>query len=172
MSSHTPCFRIPDPQIKEQILTALRGAFGLQEQTEHSLVQTYYDSFDWRLYLGGSVLRREQEGQERRLVWSDLQASHARETRRLEGDPPGFAADLPPGLMGETLAPLLQMRALLPQVEIKSRVLPLRVLDGEEKTVLKLALETHQSRGPGRAEYHPMEGRICLLPVRGLYVSK
>ena len=169
MSSHNPCFRIPDLPFEEQLLTALRGAFSLQEQPEHSLVQTYLDSFDWRLYLGGLLLRREQEGRERRLVLSDLQTAHIRESRRLEGNPPRFATDLAPGMMRDTVAPLLQMRALLPQVEIESRILPLRVLDREQKTVLRLMIESHQSREPGGGDFHALEGRICLLPVRGYH---
>ena len=167
MSSQPLCFRIPDSQPQEQILTALRGAFNLQEEEERTLAQTYYDSFDWRLYGGGSVLRCEREGRERRLVWSDPGELHSRETQRLAGDPPRFGQDLPPGVMREGLMPLLEMRALLPQVEVKSRLLPLRVTNRDDKTVLRLTLEWHRSREPGRAEYHDLDGRLCLRPVRG-----
>ncbi|MEW7976690.1 MAG: CHAD domain-containing protein [Candidatus Sedimenticola endophacoides] len=43
----------------------------------------------------------------------------------------------------------------------------LRVLDDEEKTVLRIVLEEGQARTPGSASWHPMGLSLRLMPVRG-----
>ncbi|MGA8718128.1 MAG: hypothetical protein WB557_08985, partial [Solirubrobacteraceae bacterium] len=54
---------------------------------------------------------------------------------------PVFARDLPLGPLRETLLPIIDVRALLPLVHLHSHERLLSVLDGERKTVVRLALE-------------------------------
>jgi len=160
-------FRLPDDPASKNLLAAVEARFRLKEEPESSLLQTYYDSFDWRLYLGGAVLRQETEGRERRIVWSALGDANPWETFRHKGAMLRFARDFSTERTGSDLTSLLEMRALLPQVDIRIQRRLFRILDDEEKTVLWLALENYQSRAPGKGEFHPLSGRIRLLPVRG-----
>ena len=54
---------------------------------------------------------------------------------------PLFARDLPPGPLRETLLPITDVRALLALVHLHTHERLLSVLDGERKTVVRLALE-------------------------------
>lgn len=159
-------FRLADSSSANEVYSALCSHFHTRKERAGSLTVTYYDSFDWRLYLGGGVLRKEVEGRERRLVWASLEET-PRETVRFTGAMPRFSDDVPPGLMRESLAPLLEMRALLPQVEVQSKIRLLRVLDAEEKTVLRVVFEENACRAPGRGEFAALVGRVRCLPVRG-----
>ena len=81
-----------------------------------------------------------------------------------------FASELPAGRLRDVLAPIVEMRALTPLVRVRSTLRPLRVLDGEEKTVVRLVLEQPQlvdeggaRRGLGAA---PARGRSPRLRRR------
>src|SRR3954469_11786964 len=113
---------------------------------------TYYDTFDGRLHADGVSLRHAGG----RLVLLDretgeeLAGGDGRAAARL------FAADLPKPLRAR-LARGIEMRALLPVARLRSRRLALAVLNGDEKTVVRLAVETHD-----RAH-----GRVSATAVRG-----
>ena len=167
MANQATEFLLSGTHAASGVLSALKSEFKLEADPQRTVSNIYHDTFDWRLYLAGTCMRKESEGKDRRLVWSNLDGSRPRETLRLSGQMPRFSGDFPPGLTREGLTPLLEMRALLPQVEVKSRVRMLRLLDEEEKTVLRLSLEEGECRQPGKAEYLSLVGRIRLLPVRG-----
>jgi len=167
MANQATEFLLSGTHAASGVLSALKSEFQLETEPQKTISNIYYDSFDWRLYKAGTSLRRENEGKEKRLVWSNLDGSRPRETARLDGPMPRFAWDFPPGLTREGLTPLLEMRALLPQVEVKGRIRMFRLLDDQDKTVLRLALEEGESRWPGKAGYNPLTGRLRLLPVRG-----
>ncbi|MEW7980761.1 MAG: CHAD domain-containing protein [gamma proteobacterium symbiont of Phacoides pectinatus] len=160
-------YQLPTEWSLEACMRALGDAFPLDSDPDQGLVCTYFDTFDWRLYKGGELLRLEQEGRERHLIWSGLDDANPRQSLRNPERLPVFAPDLPPGALAERLGPLMAMRALLPVVEVKSRMVTLRVLDDEEKTVLRIALEEGQARAPGSAPWHPMGLALRLMPVRG-----
>src|SRR4051794_18157928 len=113
---------------------------------------TYYDTFDGRLYEAGVTLRHAGG----RLTLLDrasgeeLAAGEGRVAPRL------FADDLPQAL-GERLADAIEMRALLPVATLRSQRLLLAVLNRDEKTVVRLTLETHSGA----------HGRVAAAAVRG-----
>ena len=85
------------------------------------------------------------------MVWAALDDANPWETVRHKGSMLRFAWDFPAGRMRTDLTPLLEMRAMLPQVDVRIQRRLFRILDDEEKTVLWLALENyrvgHQARG-------------------------
>ncbi|MET0087797.1 MAG: CHAD domain-containing protein [Sedimenticola sp.] len=151
----------------ERAFQTIDEMYFLEQEAERQLSHVYYDSFDWRLYAGGGVLRLQHSGKERQLIWSDISEASPRETLRVADDMPRFSWDLPLGLAREQVEPLLEMRALLPQLEIRTTQLPVRILDDEQKTVLRLFIETHSCRSPKTAAFKPLGCRIRLVPVRG-----
>ncbi|MES9961986.1 MAG: CHAD domain-containing protein [Candidatus Sedimenticola sp. 20ELBAFRAG] len=160
-------FELPEEWDTDQTIRALSDRFFLDQESERQVSRVYYDSFDWRLYLGGGVLRQEQVAGDRMLIWSDLDEASPRETIRLTGEMPRFYQELPQGLTRDQLEPLLEMRALLPKLELKTALLTLRVLDDEAKTVVRIVLESNSCRAPRSGAFKPMGSRIRLLPVRG-----
>ena len=167
MTSHSPQFLLADSHAAAAMITELMNHYPLREEPVTEQRKLYFDSFDWRIYARGLVLKLETDGIGRRLVLSELQGIGIHESQTLVGETLKFAKDLPIGRIREQVSPLLEMRALLPQVEIKSSIRTFCLLDGEEKTVLRLVIEESGSRPPGKGSLKPLTARLHLLPVRG-----
>jgi len=167
MANPASQYLLPKEWSLEQGIRVLGEAFMLDSDPDKALTRIYYDTFNWRLYQGGELLKLERVGREQQLVWSGLDDHRAKQILRNPEQIPRFAQHLPRGAMRDRLAPLMSMRALLPVVEVKTRVVTLRVLDDEEKTVLRIALEEGQSRAPKTAALRALPVRVRLLPVRG-----
>ena len=101
--------------------------------------RTFYDTFDGRLHAAGLVLLHDDG----RLKLADAAAYGERAGAPCERPPARLlVAELAPGPLSEALAPVVEMRALLPTATVRSRARGMRVLDDEAKTVVRLALET------------------------------
>ncbi|TVO75485.1 CHAD domain-containing protein [Sedimenticola selenatireducens] len=167
MTGHTYQYQLGDSDSIEALLTALSSQFHLGTEPKKSVRHLLFDSFDWRLFQAGMQLDEVQDKDGHHLVLRSLADDSPYETIRLEGEVPRFTWNYSAGLMRERIAGPLQMRALLPVVEIRSQVIGLNLLDREEKTVVRLQLEENRARPAGRADYQPMTHLIRLLPVRG-----
>jgi CHAD domain-containing protein len=132
----------------------------LEVRDGHSRVgdRSYYDTFDGRLHAAG-LLAVWEEGQ---LALVELGSDRVR-ARATASKParPLFAHELPDGGLRNALRPLLDARALLPVVEIRSRERLFDVLDTERKTVVRMRL---QQPALGRRRLRP---RIHVSAVRG-----
>lgn len=80
-----------------------------------------------------------------------------------------FPVDSPAGVLRDLLLPLLDIRALLPRLCIRSQARLLRLLDDERKTVVRLRIEQNQLlRVDGRdLDPLPLATRVELQGVRG-----
>ena len=160
-------YRVPLVRPADSVLAELRDGFSLQALPGKTFSRVYYDTFDWRLYLAGSLLQKEKAGRQQQLIWSDLESGGPKETIRLSGRMPGFVWDFPGGLMKQKLKEVLAMRALLPKVEVTSRVQFVSVLDDEEKTVVRITIDESEAKDPEGKAPALLDGRMTLLPVRG-----
>ncbi len=157
----------------EQFLGELGHRFDFSEERPAYIDRTYLDSFDWRLFEGGGTLCFERESHARRLVWTPHDSRQGRVMLGRVNKPPRFGWDYPPGAMRSTIGPLLEMRALLPRIDLVTRVRTLRLLDDERKTVVRLRVEESRPRRAERdddelnQEQPPVAVRIVTLPVRG-----
>lgn len=167
MKAQSLQYQLKDSESIGEVVTALTGQFQLTGEPEKTVRHILHDSFDWRLFQSGLQLDEARGAGLHELTLRKLEDDSACETIRLEGPVAGLFHDYPPGLLRDRLATTLQMRTLLPQVEIRRRERLLRLLDGEQKTVLRIALQEQSARPPGRGEYQPMAALIRLLPVRG-----
>lgn len=68
-----------------------------------------------------------------------------------------LVGDLPGGPLRDRLAPVIEMRALLPLARVRADVQPLQVRNGDAKTVVRLRLATH-------AALDTDGGRVPLTP--------
>ncbi len=126
----------------------------------------FLDTFDGRVTAaGGRQLLRAHDTQTR-VEWQprDRQV-------RLESHvtgPVAFAWDLPPGPLRNGLEPLIEVRRLLPQVEVEIGGRLLGILDGDRKTVARIRIESGRARVPGRARlWHRIPTVVTLTAVRG-----
>ncbi len=142
---------------------AVAGALAVRNGAEGEHLRNYYDTFDGLLRAARFSLVHEDGmlsliERETGLV----QASLATPPPRM----PLFAGDLERGPLRDALRELTDVRALLPLVQLQMRERRMSVLDGEHKTVVRLALEETSLGGPAGA-VSPLRPRLRITPVRG-----
>jgi CHAD domain-containing protein len=129
---------LPDGLAASAAADALAAELPIVTQRAHTLERTFWDTFDGRIHQAGLAL---VDGG-RRLALTDpatyaeeVGADHGESKQRL------LAGDLPAGALRERLAPLIEMRALRPIARVRSRMLPVNVLDELGKIVVRLRVE-------------------------------
>jgi CHAD domain-containing protein len=134
------------------VTKALGLHLDLRAEPARTADYTFYDTFDGRLHAAGLVLRHGDG----RLSLLDRANGSERAHAPADTAPAKlFASDLPPAF--EPLAPLIEMRALTPVAKVTARHRRLAVLNDDEKTVVRLAIEA--PRG--------LRSRLYASPVRG-----
>ncbi|CAD7853569.1 MAG: hypothetical protein [Olavius algarvensis Gamma 1 endosymbiont] len=159
-------YLIPDGIGPEAIKERIRERVPCAEDPAYEVTRRFLDSFDWRLHLAQATLEERLETGRRRLLWRDSRTD-ASPCAQPGDREPGFAWDLPEGPVRSRLEPVLGIRRLLPLLEVHSRVQPLRLLNEDDKTVVRLVLEDNRFRDPTRDREGPLAARIGLFPVRG-----
>jgi CHAD domain-containing protein len=137
---------------------AVAGRIGAVPGATATRQRTYFDTFDGRLRARGLTLALEDG----RLTLGGARGPAAdvgEERRRI------LVADLPPGPLRDALGPVLGGRAALPTATVTVRSEPMRVLDGEGKTVVRLAAEAASLRVNGHARR--LDPRLSVRGVRG-----
>ncbi|HIP52782.1 MAG TPA: CHAD domain-containing protein, partial [Chromatiales bacterium] len=160
-------FLIPDDRPAAELEASLERLLHLQFEPAERVERRYYDSFDWRLYHRDLSLEAEPIDDANRLRLFDLFDDSSRATLRVIGEPPRFATDYPAGAMRENLEPILEMRALLPVVSILARTRRVRVLNKDEKTVVRMVIEEARYHSPDGAVEGVLGHYLRLIPVRG-----
>ena len=134
--------------------------------TPQQLQRTCYDTFDWRVFGSNAVLEAEINGRQHELLWRSLDDSGQRLHIALS-HAPRFTQDIPAGQLRDKLAPVLEMRELLPLVNISSRVHTLRVMDKIEKTVARIQIEENGIRRRKGGKVVLQDNRVIVIPVKG-----
>jgi CHAD domain-containing protein len=158
-------YLLPDDLDLGGLKHQLAESNSLREEAPTVAGQTFYDSFDWRVWQAGGELVQERDDLIR-LCWIDRKSGEYQECE-LSETAPGFTEDLPPGSLRERLAPVLQMRVLLPQVTIAQQQRTLRVLDNEEKTVVRVVLQENRYAAVYGKCSGELDGRVLLKPLKG-----
>jgi CHAD domain-containing protein len=115
--------------------------------------RTLLDTFDGRLRAAGLTAERSagrNAAIELHEPGAPVRRAEVPRARR------HLAGELPAGAVRDRLAPVLEERALLPAVRVRSAVRALAVLDGDAKTVVRLEVE--------HPELVAMSGRVALAP--------
>src|SRR6476620_3465532 len=123
---------LPDGLAAAAVADALAAELPIVTQRAHALERTFWDTFDGRIHGAGLALAASAG----RIVLADAQTSAevaaetlARSAKKLLVD------DLPAGPLRDRVAPLVEMRALTPIARVRSRFLPINVLDDIGKIV-------------------------------------
>ena len=149
------------PEVTEQaIVDTLTRVFSIRQDQPVTEQLTFFDTFDWRLFTKSLLL---------------YQSGHALVLRQLpHGDilgrqpfeaVPKFGWDLPPGVLKDRLLPLIEMRALLELNQATLTQTTYRILNNDEKTVVRFACESLLPTEP--ADNPPPLRRLHIKPVRG-----
>jgi CHAD domain-containing protein len=153
-------FELPLSLTTEQFIARLSQEIDVQLTSSQSYCKTYYDSFDWRLYSNDlscelTLQLRSRQAESiftlRSIKTGLLIASSTRNKA------PIFTKEFEPGIMRDMLAPLLQMRALLPVCRLEYATYQLNIFNKDQKIILRLLIE----------EYGQFNNRVLLQPVKG-----
>ena len=107
------------------------------------------DTFDGRIAAAGGRFTASTGNGGARLEWHPRDRQTPLEVSAKT--PVDFAWDLPSGPLRDSLAPIIDVRRLLPQVEVEIHGRMLDVLDDDRKTVARVRIEAGRARTPGRA---------------------
>src|SRR5580765_2087446 len=114
-------FALPDALTGADAEARLAARLRLEAGPPEAVERTFYDTFDGRLHRAG--LRLADDGVALTAVNGAGEVARGVASRRGRL----FASELPPGRLRDVLAPIVEMRALLPLVRVRSTLRPLRV---------------------------------------------
>lgn len=121
---------------------------------------TYFDTFDWRLYHQSLTLQWEAPHLRLHALSDDCQHDCQMLTTA-----PTRAADLPSGALRQRLEKATDSRALLSLFDCTSEYDTWRLLNADDKTVVRLVIERHTCANPQGSA--PALTRVCLKPLKG-----
>jgi len=154
-------FIVPDKMGIGKLKSKLNEYKDFKEETPVNVRRVYYDTFDWRVYKSGNVLIEKKDGNEVLLSCYSLDQENFHGGLRTSSVP-RFAWDFPAGSLGEYLKPILEMRALLPQVKIDSKEYLFKLLNSDKKTILRVSFEEN-ALDSGEA----LPSTVRVFPVKG-----
>jgi CHAD domain-containing protein len=159
-------FTIPRERAIEEVQAALQAGRQLVAEPPSVVRRICLDTFDWRVHGAAALLEDIHDGKRHRLTWRAL-ADDARREQVILDRAPRFARDLPPGRLHDRIEPIVEMRELQPLVTVTSRVRALRMLDRQEKTVARVALEENSVRLSEGARLVALDRRAVVIPIKG-----
>jgi CHAD domain-containing protein len=127
---------------------------------------TLLDTFNGRIAAAGGRLTARAGDTGVRLEWQPRDR-HVRLEASVK-TPVDFAWNLPSGPLRDSLQPIVDVRRLLPQVELEIHGCMLDALDDDRKTVARIRIEGGRARTPRRASpWHGIPTLVTLTALRG-----
>ncbi len=121
----------------EGVVGTLGERFLLEPRGRSYEILTYLDTFDWRLFRKGLTLTSRARSRKAALL---LSGALPGPLSALSPRIPAFPQELPEGALKESLTRVMGPRCLLPQVRVRARSQGWSVLNGDGKTVVRVAL--------------------------------
>jgi CHAD domain-containing protein len=159
-SSVLRIFDIPKNISSRKVIAGIKKRFNVRISSRRSSRLQFYDTFDWRIYHEGLVWTHD--GAEFRLANRDTDTTVL--TWRGPGDA-RFWRDHPAGELQDRLRHILEERAALPLGGIEVAVRDVRILNSDEKTVVRARIEEGRH---GEEKGNAGKFRIVkIVPVKG-----
>lgn len=153
-------FNLPSGYDVQQLISGLADHYLIKKEPDHASIIRFYDTFDWRLFNKSFVLYESGNKLCLRKL-TNYEILHSIEITSL----PVFIWEFPDSELKKQLAPVIEVRALLKLVEVRSRSTPYRILNQDEKTVLRLAYE--EIRYSRDKNSPSLMTHLWLQPVKG-----
>ncbi len=149
---------IPEDFETETLLQELKNSYNIIEEESRNEACHYYDSFDWRLFNEGLVLFKKRG----RLFLRRLNSDRPLQTLPFTGNP-AYPDSFPESSLRKRIIPILEMRALIAQAQTSEDNTTFKVLNADEKTILRFVLKNVYT-GSGRN----MRKRTSCMILRGV----
>lgn len=152
-------FRIPDKVRPDSLAEIFRESFAVKKVSATTEQREWFDTFDWRLFKAGLELYKS--GNMAHIIGPN---QAVQDFRINTGTVKTFVHELPDSRMQSRLKPIVEMRALLPQLKAGLRSELFSLLNADEKTVVRARFEEY-TLGAGK---NVQRCRLLLLsPVVG-----
>jgi CHAD domain-containing protein len=138
MDLHSVSFRIIGD--KEDSLAALQDKFLFRRESSSPRRIVYFDTFDWRLYKKKRILCSVSSTGDENPTFEFTDFSGKIISRSIIPAIPQFAEDFPSCRIKRSIQPIVSIRRLFPIASLTFSGQLIRVLDSEEKTVVRLNL--------------------------------
>jgi CHAD domain-containing protein len=126
----------------------------------------YYDSFDWRVYAANALLVREEANDVVKLHWQDRDGNANSVSGECDGEP-GFAWNFPPGEVRDRLESVLEMRRLLPVMQLNTRIHNYQLENRDAKIILRLSIEHITAIDPDSKSRKRLPQRLHVQMLKG-----
>ena len=149
-------FDFPSNLNADKFIDLLSSQASIELTGRHYTLSTYYDTFDWRLYRNDNACEMVRSKSTSLLSLKHLKKDTLIASTELK-DVPAFSHQFTSDIIRNHLAPLLEMRALLPVCTLDYECVYLNVLNSDNKTVLRLVIQQHEL----------FNSRLILQPIKG-----
>jgi CHAD domain-containing protein len=146
-----------------EVAEALAQHLSVDDAGSRETDRTYYDTFDALLREAG--LSAAHEDGELEVIGRDAGEVRMRATAA-RADKPLFPSELESGPLRDALLEVVDVRALLPLVRVRTRERSLHVLDDERKTVVRITIE-QPALVAANGRRKPLGSRLRAAAVRG-----
>jgi CHAD domain-containing protein len=160
------CYVLESESAGQRVFRAFQSRFRVLKEAKARQRIIYHDTFDWRVHADGKFfIARPDAGQ---WVISLLVSDRSVLYQQRLDEVPVFAWDMPPGDFRGALTRMIEMRRLFPVADIEHCGQTMRVLDRNEKTVLRIDFDLGTVADPRQSKnIRKIPPRLRLLPVRG-----
>ncbi|TAN67102.1 MAG: CHAD domain-containing protein [Methylobacter sp.] len=149
-------FEFPANLTVEEFINSLNDEATTQLVSRQPFCKTYYDSFDWRLYSNDISCEFDQARLTSLLTLRSIKTGLVIANSTLK-KVPLFSKEFEPGIIRDTLTPLLEMRSLLPVCKLDYEIYHLNIINKDKKITLRLLIEEHNQ----------LNNRVLIQPVKG-----
>jgi len=159
-------FSVPENLTLQDLKTWLLEKRLVEEQEPVEFERVFFDTFDWRLLNSGNVLEISTQKPGYLLTWRELGGGKILAQSSIR-QIPHFASDfVAPGLRLR-LSELLGRRALIPKVTVNSSTRELRLINSDNKTLMRIELRQDHAVVPQSSKSFKLPDAIYLFPLRG-----
>ncbi len=150
----------------ERSRALLTNEYTIREEALLPGIRTYYDTFDWRLFRKRLVLEKVKFQDKTELQFHSFDGQLVSDT--LLSAEPGFVWDLPESSLREKLAPIVEMRRLLPLAEVSFHGSRFNVLNADEKTVARVLMRQRKAARPWESKLEEaLPVSLEVVSIRG-----
>jgi CHAD domain-containing protein len=148
----------------DEVFAALSTGYRVHAEPMSTGNWVCLDTIDWRLHRAGMTLRDTRHGRTAELVLSTGSGTPVTAPIRVRSWPRRVDM-LPASELRDRLASTVGVRALLPLAEVRVRSTGLRLLDGEDKTRVRVRVDQQELASADRCRSLPL--RVLVAPLRG-----
>lgn len=162
VTRQAPDYLLPHGMTAPALRAALATHFELESEASNVVDRAYFDTFEGLVHQAQMSLLWERD----RLQLIDAGGREVAGLGLREAPAVVRTSDLPPGLLRDRLAPVIEVRAATRLVRMRVRRRVARVLDSERKTVARLNIE-EPSIVVGERARKRLAPRLTVVGVRG-----